>query len=253
MRRRSSSRRPTCNPSGLPAISYRVGDFTSFRYRLLQPLPGETELTAWRPGASGDLAMQMVEWWAYLADILTFYNERIANEAYLGTALLPESVNHLVQLLGYRPKPALGSKGQLAALLTPSARPPMTVPAGLQIQSKPGPGQQPQVFEVDQATTVGLARPGGRRRRPVRPAAADASGSTFWLAGKVTGMKAGDRLLLANASAITAQTLRRLAWIKIGGTTPANRSARQYGDAGELHDGLGHSRQRRRRPRTTCC
>ena len=62
----------------------------------------------------------MVEWWAYLADILTFYNERIANEAYLGTAQLPESVNHLVQLLGYRPQPALGRKGQLAALLTPA-------------------------------------------------------------------------------------------------------------------------------------
>ncbi len=77
----------TCNMSGLPQVSYRVGDFTSFRYELLVPLPGETELTAWRPGASGDLAMQMVEWWAYLADILTFYNERIANEAYLGTAL----------------------------------------------------------------------------------------------------------------------------------------------------------------------
>jgi hypothetical protein len=219
----------TCNASGLPALSYRVGDFTSFRYELLvplQPQPGatwpqaETELTAWRPGASGDLAMQMVEWWAYLADILTFYNERIANEAYLGTALLPESVNHLVQLLGYRPKPALGSKGQVAALLTPSARPPMTVPAGLQIQSKPGPGQQPQVFEVEQATTVGLPDLVIADVVPSDLPLLDASGSTFWLAGKVTSLKAGDRLLLANATAITAQTLGDWAWIKIGGTTP---------------------------------
>ena len=30
-----------------------------------------------------DLGVMMVEWWAYLGDILTFYNERIANEDYL--------------------------------------------------------------------------------------------------------------------------------------------------------------------------
>lgn len=210
----------TCNLSGLPSLSYRVGDFASFRYQLLTPLPDETELTAWRPGASGDLAMQMVEWWAYLADVLTFYNERIANEAYLGTALLPESVNHLVQLLGYRPKPALGSKGQVAALLTPSARPPMTVPAGLQIQSKPGPGQQPQVFEVEKPTTIGLPDLVVADVTPSNLPLLDASGGTFWLAGKITSLKAGDRLLLANVSAITAQTLGDWAWIKIGGTTP---------------------------------
>ena len=212
----------TRNLSGLPAINYRVGDFTSFRYQLLEPLPGETELTAWRPGASGDLAMQMVEWWAYLADILTFYNERIANEAYLDTAALPESVNHLVQLLGYRPKPALGSKGQLAALLTPSARLPLTIPAGLQIQSKPGPGEQPQVFQVDQPTTIGAPDMVVADVQPTNlPLFAEPGASTVWLAGKVTGIKPGDRLLLINAQAITAQTLVDYAWIKVTSTTPA--------------------------------
>ena len=210
----------TCNMSGLPQVSFRVGDFTSFRYELLVPLPGETELTAWRPGASGDLAMQMVEWWAYLADILTFYNERIANEAYLGTALLPESVNHIVQLLGYRPKPALGSKGQVAALLTPSARLPLTIPAGLQIQSKPGPGKPPQVFEVEAPTTIGAPDMVVADVVPTNQPLLDASGGVFWLAGKVSSLKAGDRLLLANASAITAQTLADYAWIKIANLTP---------------------------------
>ena len=43
------------------------------RHRLLAPAPG-------------DLGLQVLEWWAYLGDILTFYNERIANEGYLRTA-----------------------------------------------------------------------------------------------------------------------------------------------------------------------
>ena len=160
------------NPPGQNIIAYRVGDFTSFRHALLQSLPGETELSStqegvttqiWRPTGHGDLALQMMEWWAYLADILTFYNQRIANQAYLGTADLPESVNGLVRLLGYRPRPGLGATGTLAALANTPL--PFTLPQGFAIQSKPGPGQQPQVFELAADAIVGVTPTG-----PVSPA-----------------------------------------------------------------------------------
>src|SRR3954465_5184712 len=76
-------------------IAYRVGDFRSFRRALLStpppPFDAETQLQNWRPGTGGDLGVQMLEWWAYLADILTFYNERIANESYLRTATQPDN------------------------------------------------------------------------------------------------------------------------------------------------------------------
>ena len=77
------------NPSGLTTIAYRVGDFASFRHELVRHLEGEQQLAIWRPTAGDDLALQIVDWFAIVADILTFYSERIANEAYLGTALLP--------------------------------------------------------------------------------------------------------------------------------------------------------------------
>ena len=208
----------TCNLPDLPAIAYRIGDFNAFRYQLLQSLPGETELTAWRPGAEGDLAVQMMEWWAYVGDILTFYNERIANESYLHTALLPESVNHLVQQLGYRPKPALGAHATLAALLTPTARLPLKLPAGLQIQSKPGPGKSPQIFEVDSPTTIGAPDIVTADVVPSRQPLLDTARSTLWLAGKISGLKPGDRFLLINAAATTAQTIKDYAWINLTGT-----------------------------------
>jgi hypothetical protein len=103
---------PITNLPGLPQISYRVGDFNSFRRALLTPLlappgqpPLEQSLTAWQSGVGADpsvvdLAVMMVEWWAYLSDILTFYNERISNEDYLRTAALPETPGELIQLLG---------------------------------------------------------------------------------------------------------------------------------------------------------
>jgi hypothetical protein len=150
------------NPPGRTQIDYRAGDYVSFRHVLLRGLPGETELTRvtggrlvqlWRPGARGDLAVQMIEWWAYLADVLTFYNEQIAGEAYLRTAGLPESVNRLIRLLGYRPRPGIGATGLLAAVLNPDT--PVTLPKGFAIQSKPGPGKEPQVFELDAEVRFG--------------------------------------------------------------------------------------------------
>ncbi len=141
------------NGPGRDSIAYRIGDFNSIRRALLLSLPDEKELTAWRPDAKSDLALQMIEWWAYLGDILTFYNERIANQGYLRTADLPESVRRLVGLLGYRPRPGIAATGMLAALVSgPST---FTIPRGFSIDSKPGPRQEPQTFELDQDTVVG--------------------------------------------------------------------------------------------------
>lgn len=141
-------------PTNLPALShiaYRVGTYAGFRSAVLTPLPGEVTLSVggvpvWRTQGAGDLAVMIAEWFAYIADILTFYNERIANQDYLRTADLPESVSHLIALLGYRPRPAIGAVGSLAALVTPGQS--AVLPKGLQFQSKPGPGQAPQTFEL---------------------------------------------------------------------------------------------------------
>lgn len=179
------------NPPGRDAITYRIGNYTTFRRALVQSLAGETELTQWRPGAKRDLALQLVEWWAYLADILTFYNERIANETYLRTADLPESVQELIQILGYRPRPAIGARGVVAALINSSKT--FTLPPGFQIQSKPGPGKQPQIFELDENTSVQF--PDVIAAAPVANPAL-LQGNSILLQGAITTVKDRDELLL---------------------------------------------------------
>lgn len=180
------------NPPGRDQIAYRVGDYTSFRHALLLSLPGEMELVNWKPAGTSDLALQMVEWWAYIADILTFYNERIANEDYLRTAALDESVRHIIQLLGYRPRPGIGAKAVLAALT--NAKKPFMLPQGFAVQSKPGPGVQPQIFELDADTVV----------KPLDEVSADplpdsstlGDDGSVLLEGNVSSINAGDRLLV---------------------------------------------------------
>jgi hypothetical protein len=183
------------NPPGRSAIAYRAGDFHAFRRALLRPLAGEVALAGWRPTGEADLAVQIVEWAAYLADVLTFYNERIANETYLRTAVLPESLTRLIRVLGYRPRPGIGATGTLAALLTRPA--PVTLPARLQVQSKPPPGQQPQVFEVGAGTPAG----------PIDAVAFDPPSAgllvdesrTILLRDARVSLRPGDRLLLLPA------------------------------------------------------
>ena len=139
------------NPSGLSQLSYRVGDFQSFRHALVLHQPGEQALAAWRPTADGDLGLQVIDWFSIVADILSFYNERIANEAYLDTAQLLGSVQRLVGLLGYRPKPGIGAVATLAVL---AARPaPAILPDRFAISSKAQPGLPSQTFELTTGTT----------------------------------------------------------------------------------------------------
>jgi hypothetical protein len=179
------------NPPGRSSISYRIGDYLAFREALLRSCPGEVELVNWRPGAEGDLAVQMVEWWAYLADVLTFYNERIANQDYLPTATLLPSVQGLVRLLGYRPRPGIGASGTLAALLSGTKS--ITLPQGFQIQSKPGPGEQPQIFELSANRAV--QQPDAISAEP-ESSGWIVSGNSVLLQGTVSGINIGDELLV---------------------------------------------------------
>jgi Baseplate J-like protein len=189
------------NPPGLTQIAYRADDFTGFRRALLRPLPGEQAIGPWRP-APGDLGLQVLEWWAYLGDVLTFYNERIANESYLRTAIQPGSIANLVALLGYQPAPGLAATGTIAALRS-AAYPaePLVIPAGLAVSSAASAGVPSQTFEVGAAasfagpSSLPVALPPG----PALGVGAGSEAQWVLLGGPVSGVGAGDRLLLAAA------------------------------------------------------
>ena len=169
------------------------------REALLRPLPGEVAISGWRP-AAGDLGLQLLEWWAYLADILTFYNERYANESYLRTATRDASVADLVALLGYRPAPGLAATGTLGVVRRP-AHPsePLVIPAGMPVGSVATPGIPSQTFEVDAAAAFTDPSQLPVALEADTTLALNSDGSlTLRLAGKVTSVAKGDELLFVN-------------------------------------------------------
>jgi hypothetical protein len=189
--------RVVSNPPGLPAISYRVDDFTGFRRALLRPLPGEQAISAWRP-APGDLGLQLLEWWAYLADVLTFYNERYANEDYLRTATQQASIANLVTLLAYQPAPGIAATGTLAVVRNAShPHEALVIPASMSLSSTATPGVPAQTFEVDArghfpgVSNVPVTVP------PDKTLHCDHGLPTeVLLGGRISGVKQGDDLLL---------------------------------------------------------
>lgn len=187
---KQASPKPCLNQAGLHRVNYRLGDFDSFRQALLRPLPGEEALAAWRPAPQGDLVLQILEWWAYLADVLSLYEERSLNENLLATAELEESVNRLVGTLGYRPRPGIAASAKVGFLM--SGKRPVLVPAGLAIDSKPAAGKEAQTFET--STAVTLLWPDAVAAEPTGVMAG--ADGCLYLNDEVSGLNPGEMLVL---------------------------------------------------------
>lgn len=147
--RAPSTPEPIWNRHGLSALSYRIGTFATFRQAMLTAISTQPELNALRSRASDDYAITLLEHWAIVCDMLTFYQERIANEAFLRTALHRQSILRLARLLDYELSPGIAAATLLAFDLKEDAS--LTLPVGLRVQSVPGEGERPQKFETVQA------------------------------------------------------------------------------------------------------
>lgn len=82
-----------------PSIDYMAKDYESFRQLMLDRL--SATLPAWQERHAPDLGIAIVEMLAYVADYLSYYQDAVATEAYLGTARQRISVRRHARLLDY--------------------------------------------------------------------------------------------------------------------------------------------------------
>ena len=190
------------NRPGLSAMAYRIGQHATFKASMLSALSAadNAQMQALKTRAADDFTLALTDAWATALDVLTFYQERIANESFLRTATERLSVLHLARLIGYELRPGVAASTSLAFTLDETAGSPetLTLEPGLKVQSIPGPGEQPQTFETVEPIE---ARPRWNAIRPrqTAPQTLAAGMSTLWLAGTDANLKAGDRLLIIGA------------------------------------------------------
>ncbi|WP_274032523.1 baseplate J/gp47 family protein [Streptomyces sp. MMBL 11-1] len=112
-------------------IDYTSRDFTGYRDALLA-YAGEV-LPEWTSRSPADFGVVMVELFSYLGDIISFYQDRIQDEAYLTTATQRSSVIAIAQQLGYQPHTAIPATGQVAFSPAPGLTSPVVLSAGTQV------------------------------------------------------------------------------------------------------------------------
>ena len=207
------------NRPGLPAIAYRVGTYAQFKYSMLARLAGTDlpGLTALKTRADDDFTIALLDAWAVAADVITFYQERIANESYKRTATEQRSLLELARLVNYRLQPGVAANTYLAFTLETAIGSPdqTTIGIGTKVQSLPNPGEKPVVFEITEEIEAHAAwnalRPGLAKEQVIPPDKLEADDLQIVLKGTSTNLRARDPvLIMAQDTTGVAKAFRRV-------------------------------------------
>jgi predicted phage baseplate assembly protein len=187
------------NRPGLNAIAYRVGIHSQFKQSLLTRLSDSNfpALQGLNTREDNDFTIALLDAWATVADVLTFYHERIANESYLRTATERVSLLYLARLIGYELRPGVAASTYLAFTLedAPGAPGEAMIDIGTKVQSIPGSGEQPQTFETVEKIQA-RAKWNAIKPQLTKPQILSPEISSILLQGIATNLKQGASLLI---------------------------------------------------------
>jgi hypothetical protein len=192
------------NLPGQSAIAYRTGTWATFRNSMLARLSSYDypALAGLKTRDDDDYSIALLDASAVVLDILTFYQERLANESYLRTATQLYSLVQLGQLIGYQPSPGVSAAVYLAfncsaapGLPTNPTTTAITIPAGTTVQSVAAQGLPPQAFQTS-ADILGKPDWNALPVQTGNPWAASDVATNAYLAGTSTQLQPGDAILI---------------------------------------------------------
>lgn len=197
----------TANRPGLSAIAYRVGTHATFLETMLARLSSNDfpQLRGrLKTRLKTDPAIAFLDAWATVADVLIFYQERIANEGYRRTATERRSILELGRLVGYKLRPGVAASVYLAFTIEKDQT--IEIAPGNRAQSLPDAGEIPQSFETAEKLAA-RAVWNNLQPRLTRPQTVDVNSDTMtnltkitikdqiYLQGITTNLKPNDPLL----------------------------------------------------------
>jgi hypothetical protein len=136
----------------IPQVDYTSRDYASIREDLIDLIPEYAPL--WTNRDPADFGMTILETFAYMGDILNYYIDKSANEAFISTASQRDNVLQLAKLLGYKPTESTAST--VTVTFSNTSASPITVPALTQVATSTVSNASTNqiVFETDAAVTV---------------------------------------------------------------------------------------------------
>lgn len=192
------------NRPSLSRFNYRIGTYGAIREFLFHQIDKTLNLQTWTHRAPDDPAVALLEGASILGDILTFYQETYANEAFLRTAQWQESVGALVRLLGYRLSPAVGGKAVFAFELKKND--PVVIPVGFPLKATLEALPKPVDFETTQEITAYPWLSRFHLYKPLEDGDITPTTTEFYIAYPEqlvarTDLKVGDRLIVGETPA----------------------------------------------------
>src|SRR5262245_35359834 len=121
-----------------PIRDYTNRDYASLLAAMLDL--ASVKLPEWTDRSPNDLGRMLLEQFAYIGDVLLYYQDRIANEAFLSTAVERRSVIDLLRLIGYQLSTPAPASAVLQVQVQNSAATSIVIPVGALFATKASPG-----------------------------------------------------------------------------------------------------------------
>ena len=129
-------------------LDYTSRDFTAIRSQLVGLAKGL--MPEWETaGEASDFGTLLMEIFAYMGDVMHFYIDRTASEAFLGSAIRQQSVLYIANMLGYTPIGQQSASVTLNFRLDQNAPDEVVIPVGTRIHNSTNNADSLIVFETD--------------------------------------------------------------------------------------------------------
>lgn len=115
----------------VPQVDYTSRDYDSIREDMINLIP--LYAPQWTSRDEADFGIILLEMFSYMGDLLNYYIDRAANEAFLTTASQKNSILRIAELIGYDPADSLPATVTLTFFNSTAL--PIVVPAKTQVTS----------------------------------------------------------------------------------------------------------------------
>jgi uncharacterized phage protein gp47/JayE len=138
---------------GRPVIDYTARDYESLLRAMRELIP--QKLPEWRDYANeADFGNVLLQLFAHIGDILSYYQDRVANESFLGTARTRRSVIEHLRLIGYELGTAAPAAATLALSVPGTVNDTVTIAKGDAFATTSGRGRPSVRFEYTRDTPL---------------------------------------------------------------------------------------------------
>jgi Baseplate J-like protein len=138
-----------------PILDYSARDFDTIRSMLVGIAQGL--MPEWRTvGEANDFGTLLLEEYAFMGDVMNYYIDRVASEAFLGTAQRRQSVLYIAEQQGYSP---IGQRAAIVNLTfsldgSYTGTDPVAIPAGTRVFTSAENSADAVYFETDTTATI---------------------------------------------------------------------------------------------------